>query len=120
MRPVRSRLFAKSIRHFDRRATGIHCSLDHERGNGIDKQGHGHAALRLTVFRNKARHLAATRRMADMDRIPQVEMLDHCRRLVRVMVHIVTSVHQQRAAITAPVMCADAIAAGRKNSIYTS
>ena len=42
--------------------------------------------------------------MADMDRISQVEMLDHCRGGGCIMVHVVASGHLRGAAVTAPVV----------------
>ena len=78
------------------------------------QHGLGHAALRLAVFRDIARRLATACRMADMDRILQVEMLGHCRSVGRVMVHVVASVHLRGAAVTAPVMRDDAIAVGKE------
>ena len=52
--------------------------------------------------------------MADMDRIPQVEMLDYRRGVGRVMVHVVASAYLRGTAVAAPVMRDDAIAAGKE------
>jgi hypothetical protein len=83
-------------------------------GNSGDKHGLGYAALRLAVLRDIARYLATTRRMADMDRISQVEMLDHRRGVGRIMVHVVASGHLRGATVTAPVVRNDAIAVGKE------
>src|SRR5580698_5235463 len=66
---------AEAVEHFDRSASGVLLILDHEWGNSGDQHRFGYAALRLAVLRDIARYLATTRRMADVDCIPQVEML---------------------------------------------
>ena len=114
LRPVRSQRLSESVEHFDRRAAGVRFGLEHERGDGGDQHGLGHAALRLAVFRDIARYFATTCRMADVDRIFQVELLGHCRGVCCVMVHVVASAHLRGAAVTAPVMRNDAIAVGNE------
>ena len=54
-------------------------------------------------------HLAAAGRMADMDRILQVQMLGHSREVVGVMVQVVAVGNLRRAAMAATVMRDDAI-----------
>src|SRR6202030_2815526 len=112
--PVLSQRLAEAVEHFDRSAAWVFLGLDHERGNSSDKHGLGHAALRLAVLRDIARYLATTRRMADMDRISQVEMLDHRRGVGRIVVHVVASGHLRGATVTAPVVRNDAIAVGKE------
>src|SRR5688572_23693098 len=50
------------------------------------------------------RRLPATGGMADMDRISQVEMLDHCSRVGSVVVHVMTVADLARPPMPAPIM----------------
>jgi hypothetical protein len=52
--------------------------------------------------------------MADMDRISQIEMLDHRRGVGRIMIHVVAGGHLRGATVTAPVVCNNAIAVGEE------
>src|ERR1700679_3324431 len=112
--PVFSQCFAEAVEHFDRCAARVLLGLDHERGNSGDQHGLGYAALRLAVLCDIASHFATTCRMTDMDRISQVEMLDHCRGVGLIVIHVVASGHLRGATVTAPVMRNDAIAVGKK------
>src|SRR5205807_4371732 len=112
LRTVRSQRLAETVEHFDRSAARILLGLDHKRGHSGDKHGLGYAALRLAVIRDIARNFATTRRMADMDRFSQIEMLDHRRGVGRIMVHVVPGGRLRGATVTAPVVRNDAIAIG--------
>ena len=74
------------------------------------------------MLRDVASRFAATGRVADMDGVPQVEMLDHRRDVGGVMIHVVTVAHLRRAAMAAPIVSDDAIAlvAGRRASACPS
>jgi len=50
-------------------------------------------------------HLAATSRMANVNRILQVEMIGDCLQIVGIMIHIVAIAGLSRAAVSAPVSC---------------
>jgi hypothetical protein len=52
--------------------------------------------------------------MSDVDRISQVEMLDHSRSVGRIVVHIVASGHLCGTTVTAHVVGDDAIAIGKE------
>src|SRR6202008_1578786 len=67
------------------------------------------AALWLAEFGDVAGNLAAAGRMADMDRVPEVEMLDHGRGIGGVVVHVVARIDLRRTAVAAPVVCDDPI-----------
>ena len=53
-------------------------------------------------------HLAATSRMADVNRIFQVEMIGNGLQIVGVMVHVVSTAGLSRAAMSAPISRNDA------------
>src|SRR2546421_13119932 len=55
-------------------------------------------------------HLAAAGRMADVNRIPQVEMIDDGFQIVGIMVHVVSAAGLSRATMSTPISCNDAIA----------
>ena len=54
-------------------------------------------------------HLAATGRMADMNRILQVEMIGHGLQIVGIMVHVVSATGLSRATMSAPISRNDAV-----------
>src|SRR5262245_24034563 len=60
--------------------------------------------------RDIVHHLAATRGMADMHGVLQIEMRSHCGKIISVMIHVVAIRDLRRAAMPAPVMRNDAIA----------
>ena len=60
------------------------------------------------MLRDVAGRFAAAGGVTDMDRIPQVEMLDHGGNIGGVVIHVVTVTHLRRAAMAAPVMGDDA------------
>src|SRR5438552_5883807 len=53
-------------------------------------------------------HLAAAGRMADVNRIPQVEMIDDGFQIVGIMVHVVPAAGLSRATMSTPISCNDA------------
>src|SRR5947207_8714615 len=53
-------------------------------------------------------YLAAAGRMADVNRIPQVEMIGHGLQIVGIMVHVVSAAGLSRAPMSAPISCNDA------------
>src|SRR4029077_3139080 len=74
----------------------------HQRRHSTDERGPCHAAFAVTG--EIVHNLAAARGMADVNRILQVEVSDHRREVVSVMVHVVAVASLRRAAVTAPVM----------------
>ena len=83
--------------------------LQHERRHGADEHQpwrRGPAA----VPRDVARRLAAAGRMADVDGVAQVEVLDDRGGIGGVVVHVVAVADLARAAVAAPVVGDDAIA----------
>jgi hypothetical protein len=48
--------------------------------------------------------------MADMDRVLQIEVLDHRRCVRRIVVHVMAAAHLSRATMSAPVVGDDAVA----------
>src|SRR5882724_1312985 len=53
-------------------------------------------------------HLAAAGRMADVNRIFQVEMIGDGLQIVGIVIHVVTTAGLSRAAMSAPISCNDA------------
>src|SRR5438552_15347480 len=53
-------------------------------------------------------HLAAAGRMADVNRILQVEMIGHGLQIVGIMVHVVSAAGLSRATMSTPISCNDA------------
>jgi hypothetical protein len=66
--------------------------------------------MRLAELGDITRHFTAAGRMADVDGVPQVEMLDHGVSVGCVVIHVIARVHLCGAAMTAPVMRYDAVA----------
>jgi hypothetical protein len=69
-------------------AARVGVGLKHERRHGTDQDRLGHAILAMAC--DVADDLTATRRVPDVDGVVEVEMGDHGREVVCVMVHIVT------------------------------
>src|SRR4029077_12949361 len=88
--------------------SGIGRCLHHQRRNGADDRRLSDPTF--AVAREIVNHLASACRMTDMDRILEVEMLDHGRKVVRVMIHIMPVANLRRPAVASPVMRYDAIA----------
>src|SRR4030095_1136865 len=59
-------------------------------------------------------HLAAAGRMADVNRVPQVEMVGDGLQIVGIMVHVVAAAGLSGAAMPAPIMCDDPITFGKE------
>src|SRR5262249_32215833 len=110
LRAVRCELLPHAIENFDGNPARIRGRLDHERGYGSDQHQLGDSTLLLAVARDVAGRFSATGGVADVDRVPQIEVLDHRGNVCRVMVHIVTIADLARAAVAASVMGDDAVA----------
>src|SRR3546814_18125748 len=70
----------------------------------------GVPSLFRTVPCNVVERFAPAGRMADVNRVAQVEMLHHCRRIGGVVVHVVAVAHLCRSTVASPVMRHHAIA----------
>ena len=66
------------------------------------------------------RDLAAAGRMADVDRVFEIEFRDQLGDVGRIGVHLIAFVGLARAAVTAAVMCDHPIALAQKNIIWLS
>ena len=65
-------------------------------------------------------HLTAAGRMADVNRILQVEMISDGLQIVGIMVEVVAIGYLRRTTVPAPIMGNDPITFARKNSICAS
>ena len=101
-----ARISSKTV---DRQAAGIGCRLQHQRRDGADQHGLGHA-LRA-VAADVAGDFAAAGRVADVDGVLQVERFDELREVVGVGVHVVAVPGLARAAVAAAVVGDAAVAA---------
>ncbi len=75
--------------------------LERRRWPAADKYQFGDPAL--AVARDIVRGFPPSRRMADVNRVAQIQMLDDRGRVRRVVVHVVAVAHLARAAMAAPV-----------------
>ena len=107
MRPIGRQAGAQPVERLDGEAVRIARRLHHERGDGGHQHGLGDAPL--AVPRDVTRHLAASRRMADMHGVPQVEVIDDVRRVGGVVIHVVPIPYLARAPVPAAVDANDAI-----------
>src|SRR6266851_4829108 len=94
---------AELVEHFDRRAAWIGWRLQHQRRDGADQHGLGYT-LR-TVPADITSNLPATRGMADMNGILEIELLDELCEVVGVGVHVVAGPRLARTSVAAAVMC---------------
>lgn len=86
----------------------LRCRLEHERGHGADH--HGLGDMLSAVAADLAGDLAASRGMADLDRILQLELLNESCEIVSIGVEIITVPWLARAAMAATIMGDAAIA----------
>src|SRR5262245_16997894 len=105
---VRRVFLPQAIQNLDGHAARIGCSLDHKRRYGPDQHQLGDAAVLLAVAGDVPGRFAAAGGVADVDGIPQIEVLHHRGNIRGVMVHVVTIAHLARPAMAAPVMGDDA------------
>jgi hypothetical protein len=108
LRAVGSELLPESVEHLDRQAARIGRRLHHDRRHSADEHELGDAAV--AVAGDIVRRLAAAGRVADVDRVAQVEMGDESRDVGGVVIHVMASSDLCRPAVAAPVMGDDAIA----------
>ena len=101
--------FTEAVEHLDRQAAGIGVGLQHQRRHRADEHRLGHTTR--SVLGDVAGDLAASGRVADVDGVAQVEMIDDGRGVSGVGVHVVAVRGLGRAAVTATVMSDDAVAA---------
>src|SRR6185369_2608080 len=71
-----------------------------------------HILLAMTA--EVTHHLTAARRMADVNRILQVEMIGDGLQIVRIVIHIVALAGLSRAAVSAPIRRDDPITFGKE------
>ena len=109
---VETRAHTDLVEHVDRQAPGVLLAPHHDWRNGTDQRGLGDAFC--AVPGDIAGNLAATRRMTDVDRIPQVQRRGEFRDVCRVGVHLVARRCLGRAAMPAPVMGDHPVAALEK------
>src|SRR5512132_3204890 len=110
LRTVGGELPAQIIEYLDRQTAGIGRSLHHDRRHGADQHQLGDPPLTLAVLCNVARRLTTAGRVADMDRAPQVEMLNHCGGVSGVVIHVVTIANLRGSTMAAAIMGDDPIA----------
>ena len=108
LRPVGRDLGLESVEHFLGQAARIGFGLHHQRRYRADQHGLRHPAL--AVPGQVAHHFAATGRVADVDRVLEIEVRRHRREVVGVVVHVVAAGGLGRPPVTAPVVGDDAIA----------
>ena len=76
------------VEHLLRQAIWIRIGLHHQRRHRADDRSLHHSLF--AAARQIAHHFAAAGRMADMDRVFQVEMFGHRGQVVGIMVEVVT------------------------------
>ena len=104
---VGGELLPEAVECLDRQAARVDWSLHHDGRHGADEHQLGDAAL--AVARDVACCFAAAGRMADVDRVAQIEMRDDSGGVRRVVAHVVPIADLARAAMAPPVMSNDAI-----------
>src|SRR6202048_2762115 len=100
---------AKAVKHRDRQAARVGGRLQHQRRYRGDQHGLGYA-LRA-VAANIAGDFTTARRVADMDGILEVELLDELCEVVGVSIHVVAGPRLARPSVATPVVRDAAIAA---------
>ena len=106
--PTGEELRLEIVEHRLRQSEGIGRGLQHQGRHRADDRRLRHVAVAMAG--EIAHHLAAAGRMADMDRVLQVEMRRHGCEIVGIMVEVVAVGNLRRAAMPAPVMRDHAIA----------
>ncbi len=105
--PVGGERGAIAVEHLDRRSARVRLLLDHHRRNGVDQHRLGDAARFCPG--DIARDFAAAGRMADVDRVPEVERSSEVGDVGRVGVHLIAAVRLVGPAVAAAVVGDDAI-----------
>jgi hypothetical protein len=77
-----------------------------DRADRVDP-GAGRKLPSSAVTSEIARNFAITRRVADMDRVPKIEILEHGRRVVGIVVHVVAVAALGGSAATATIVSDD-------------
>ena len=109
--PIRDDAGANLVKLLDRDSSGIARRLQHARRHRAHEHCLRHS-LR-TMATDVAGHLAAARRVSDMNDVRQVELLDEFRKVVGVRVHVIPVPGLGRPSVTAPVVGDGAIPVGR-------
>ncbi len=110
---IRHQRRAKAVEHFERQSARIGGALHHDRRHRTDQHRLGHAPA-TAVFRHVARHFAATRGVADVDRALQIEMCHERCDVCSVGIHLVAVEGLRRAPVAAPVVRDHAEAPGEE------
>ncbi|MCY1173935.1 hypothetical protein D9M73_141180 [compost metagenome] len=108
LRAVRGELRLITVEDLLGQTAGVCGGLHHQRWNRTDDRRLGGSAFAVT---SEVMHdLAAAGGMADMDRVAKVQMLDHGRKIIGIMVHVMTFADLGRSPVATPVMRNDAVA----------
>jgi hypothetical protein len=99
---------AQAVEHVDRQPARVGRRPEHERRHGTDQ--HGRRGALRAVAAEVVRHLAAAGRVADVDRVAQVERLGQRGEVAGVVIHVVAAEDLARAPVAAPVVRDDAVA----------
>jgi hypothetical protein len=91
LRPVGGELLPEAVEYLYRQAARIGRRLQHDWRHGADEYQFGDTAL--AVERDIVRCLAAARRMANVDGVAQIKMLDDRGRVRGVVVHVMAVAH---------------------------
>src|SRR5262249_50853000 len=105
---IGGKLLAKTVERLDWRTARIARRLHHDRRHSADEHQLGDAAF--AVAGEVSSCLAAAGRMADVDSVAQVEVLDDGGGVGGIMVHVVAVADLARPAVSASVVGDDAIA----------
>ncbi len=109
LRAVREHAGADLVERLPGQAEGIGSRLEHQRRDGGNEHGLGHA--RRAVSADVPGHLAAAGGVADVDGVLEIERLDEFRQIVGVGVHVVAPPGLAGAAVAAAIMRDAAVAA---------
>ena len=106
LRAVGAMSGAEAVEDVDRQAARIGGGLEHQRRHGVEEHGLGDASLGASraVAADVAGDLAAAGRVADVDRVLQIERLDQRHQVVGIGVHVVAVPRLGRSAVAAAVV----------------
>src|SRR5882724_9367849 len=110
--PVGKELGLEIVEHRFGQAEWIGRGLHHQRWHGADDRRLRYILIAMTG--EITHHLAAAGRMADVNRILQVEMVSDGLQIVGIMVEVVAVGYLRRTAVSAPIMGDDAITFGEE------
>src|SRR5205823_2796335 len=105
--PVGGELRLKSVEDFLGQSARIFLRLYHERWHRTDDRRFCYSVF--AVARQVVHHFTAARRMPDMERFLEVEMLCQRGKIICIMVHIVARARLSRPTMTSTVMSDHAI-----------